>query len=107
MTKRGKLEVFGARDKRIKPELRGKQQTLHSHHVDFLDAIRNNRKPNADIALGHLSASLCHLGNIATRLGRALEFDPQKEQIVGDKAANALLSRSYRKGGHWAVPKGV
>lgn len=107
ITKRGKLEVFGERDKRIAPKTKEKRQPLHSHHVDFLDAIRKNRKPNADIAVGHLSASLCHLGNIATRLGRSLKFDTRKEQILGDKQANALLSRVYRKGGHWAVPKGV
>ena len=107
LTKRGKLEVFGERDRRVTPKLKGKQRSLHSHHVDFLDSIRNSRKPNADIATGHLSASLCHLGNIATRVARTLEFDPKTEQIVGDKQANALLSRTYRKGGHWGVPKGA
>lgn len=107
ITKRGRMEVFGERDRKIKPALKGKQSTLQSHHVDFLDAVRNQRRPNAEIAEGHLSASLCHLGNISTRLGRSLEFDPQKEQIVGDKTANALLSRTYRKDGHWSIPKGV
>lgn len=107
LSKRGQFQVFADRDKRIKPSLKGKQRDLKSHHVDFLDCIGSGRKPNAEIEIGHLSASLCHLGNIATRLGRALQFDPNKEQIIGDEPANALLSRTYRKGGHWAIPKGV
>ncbi|MCH7688795.1 MAG: Gfo/Idh/MocA family oxidoreductase [Planctomycetes bacterium] len=107
MTKRGKLEVFADRNKRIQPKLKGRAIKLSAHHVDFLDAIPTGRKPNADIAIGHLSASLCHLGNIATRTGRTLQFDPESEQIIGDEAANRLLSREYRKEGHWSVPEGV
>jgi predicted dehydrogenase len=107
-TKRGKLEVFGERNKRIKLKLSAQQRELSSsHQADFLDAIRNNRKPNAEIETGHLSASLCHLGNIATRVGRTLAFDAEREQIPGDKEANRLLSRTYRKEGHWGIPKGV
>ena len=45
------------------------------------------------------------LGNIATRLGRSLTFDPQTEQIVGDDEANGLVRRQYRD--HWATPKNL
>lgn len=76
------------------------------HHRDFLECIRSGRRPNADIEDGHLSAALSHLGNIATRVGRVLRFDPRTEQIQGDAEANGLLRRAYREG-HWAVPKGV
>jgi hypothetical protein len=76
------------------------------HHRDFLESIREVRKPNADVEIGHLSASLCHLGNIATRLGRRLQFDAAQEKFIGDEEANALVTRKYRDG-HWAVPKGV
>jgi hypothetical protein len=41
---------------------------------------------------------LCHLGNIAYRTGRRLEFDPKSETFVGDEQANQMLSREYRKG---------
>jgi predicted dehydrogenase len=104
LTKRGKVEVFGQDNKRIQAELKSKQAALLPHQLEFLDAVRNDRKPNADIEIGHLSTSLCHLGNIATRVGRTLEFDPQSEQILGDEAANRMLTRAYRKGGHWAIP---
>ena len=59
----------------------------------------------ADIEIGPLSSSLCHLGNIATRVGRVLEFDPKREQIVGDDEANALVTRKYSD--HWGRPNGV
>jgi len=106
VSKRGKLQLFGHGTKRIDAKLKGEPAKLLSHVDDFLDAIRTNRRPNADIKLGHLSASLCHLGNISTRLGRSLEFDPQTETIAGDDEASRMLSRTYR-GDHWAVPKGV
>ena len=60
---------------------------------------------NADVLHGHFSAALCHLGNIATRVGRVLNFDPAAEQLLGDDEANRLLKRDYRE--HWATPKGA
>jgi predicted dehydrogenase len=107
LTKRGKREVFGDRDKRMDVKPSGKTPKLLAHHIDFLEAIRNGGRPNADIEDGHLSSSLCHLGNIATRLGRTLEFDPAAEQVRGDAEANRMLARSYRADGHWSIPKGV
>ena len=77
-----------------------------AHHRDWLDRIRDGGTPNADIEVGHLSSSLCHLGNIAIRAGRVLRFDPAAERIEGDKQATALLGREYRAG-HWAIPKGA
>jgi predicted dehydrogenase len=76
------------------------------HYRDFLSAIRDDRRPHADIETAHLSTALCHLGNIGTRVGQTLHFDPQTEQFVGNDQANALIRRPYRDG-HWAVPKGV
>lgn len=106
LTKRKRLKVYADRDKEIEAKLKGPQVKLLDHHVDFMDAIRTGRRPNADIEIGHLSATLCHLGNIATRVGRTLQFDPAGEQIANDAEANALLTREYRPG-HWGVPKGV
>ncbi len=79
---------------------------LDAHHQNFFDCIRTGARPNADIEIHHYSACLCHLGNIATRLGRTLNFDPAAEKFIGDDEANKLVGREYRKG-HWAVPKGV
>jgi predicted dehydrogenase len=78
---------------------------LDAHHTDFLECIKTGRTPNADIEINHLSTSICHLGNIATRLRRVLTFDPKAETFIGDAEANALVRRSYRD--HWATPRGV
>jgi hypothetical protein len=72
-----------------------------------LDCIRGDQKRlNADVMAGHLSATICHLANIAHQVGRNLNFDPETEQITGDAQANALVRRKYRDG-HFAVPKNV
>jgi len=68
------------------------------HYQNFIDAVRAHDKKllNGPVETAHLSASLAHLGNIAYRLDRKLKFDPTTEKFVGDKEANAMLSRKYR-----------
>ena len=75
------------------------------HHRNFLDCVKSRQAPNAEVEIGHISTSLCHLGNIVARTGRNLAFDPATETISGDNEAAQLLKRPYRK--HWSVPKGV
>jgi predicted dehydrogenase len=66
------------------------------HHQNFLDCIKSRELPICDVEIGHRTATACHLGNIAVRLGRKIKWDPVKEQIVGDEEANAMISRPYR-----------
>jgi predicted dehydrogenase len=80
--------------------------SLPAHHSNFVQAIRGGGKPNAPALGGHVAAGVCHLANIATRLGRTLTIDPATETIVGDEQAQAMTKRAYRDG-HWAVPKGL
>jgi hypothetical protein len=68
-----------------------------AHIANFLDCVKTRARPNADVEEGHLSATMCHLGNITSRLGRGLRWDAEREQVVGDAAANRLLRRTYRK----------
>ena len=68
------------------------------HLRNFLDCVKSGKRPNAEIEEGHKSTRLCHLGNIAYRLGRVLRFDAKTETIVEDVEANKLLGRTYRKG---------
>ena len=75
------------------------------HQRNFLNCIKDRKRPNADIEEGHKSTRPCHLGNIANRVGRALPFYAATETIAGDAEANGLLARSYRKG--FAVPEKV
>ncbi|MDR3636633.1 MAG: Gfo/Idh/MocA family oxidoreductase [Isosphaeraceae bacterium] len=66
-----------------------------AHVQNFLDCVHSRNKPNADIEIGHLSTRLCHLGNIAYRVGRKLTFDGAREAFVNDAEADKLLSREY------------
>jgi len=71
-----------------------------AHYQNFIDCVRSRRREDliAEIADGHVSALMCHLGNIAHRTGRRLRFDPRTETFVGDAAANRFLGREYAKG---------
>jgi predicted dehydrogenase len=71
------------------------------HFANFINCVRSRKKEelNAPIEEGHISATLVHLANASYRLGRALRFDPQTEQVIGDDEANKLLrdgDRGYR-----------
>ncbi len=69
-----------------------------THLANFLDAIRSDGKLNSEIEEGHRSTLLCHLGNIAHRVGRSLRCDPANGHILEDRPAMALWTREYEKG---------
>jgi predicted dehydrogenase len=69
-----------------------------NHLGNFLDCIRNGKRPNAEIEEGYKSALLCHLGNISHRVGRALAIDPANGHIKDDADAQKLWRREYRNG---------
>ena len=73
-----------------------------NHHKNWLDCIQSREKPICDVEIGHRSATVCHLGNIAARVGRAIAWDPVKETIPGDAEAAKMLSRPYRA--PWQAP---
>lgn len=86
--------------------------TSENHYRNWLDCIRDNKKPVCDVEIGHRSATMCHLGNIARWLsqdtqetGVVLKWDPVKEQFTNNKKANTYLDRPRRKG--WELPKKV
>lgn len=73
------------------------------HLQNFLDAIRGTAKPAAEIGEGAKSAHLCHLGNIAWRVGRSVRCEAKTRRIVGDAEADKLWGRQYQKGWEPAV----
>jgi predicted dehydrogenase len=68
------------------------------HQTNFLAAIRSEATPNSEIAEGHKSTLLCHLGNIAHRTGRTLRCDPANGHVLDDPDAMKLWSREYEPG---------
>lgn len=105
LSRRGKLEILSDRNKTTEVSVKLSAQNDQAHVQNFCDAIRNGTPLTADALTGHLSTSLCHLGNISTRLGRSLNFDPKAEHVVGDDEADRLVRREYRE--HWGTPKYV
>ncbi len=68
----------------------------NNHMGNFFESVRSREQPICDAEIGHRSASVCHLGVIALRLGRKLEWNPTSEEFVGDREANKWLAREMR-----------
>jgi predicted dehydrogenase len=67
------------------------------HHQNFLDCVKNRKLPICDVEIGHRSATVCHLGNIAIRSGKKITWDAAKETIIGDAEAAKMLTKEYRQ----------
>jgi len=65
-------------------------------HDDFLKCMKTRKDPYFPVDIGHRVSTVCHLANIALRLGRKLKWDPEKERFPNDDQANAMMSRPLR-----------
>lgn len=81
-----------------RPERAGKLDAIINHMGNFFDCVESRQAPISDVPSQHRSASTCHLGNIALRLGETLTWDATQQEFVDHPAANALLSRERRAG---------
>lgn len=77
----------------------------NNHMENFFACVVSRKDPIMPVEAGHSVATLCHLGNIARRLGRRLKWDPVKEVFLGDDEANQHLDCPKRKG--YEVPETV
>ena len=66
----------------------------------FAEAVKTRQKTGGSAEPAHRCATLLHLANIAIRVGRKIAYDPVREQIVGDPAANALVNPPMRAPWH-------
>lgn len=69
-----------------------------NHTANFIEAMQSRKQPISDVWSHNRMLEICHLSNIAMRLGRELKWDAAKREIVGDAQANAFLSRENRAG---------
>ena len=74
---------------------------LGTHLRNFIDCVKSRQQPTADLAIGNVSSTLCHLGNIAYRVGHEVQFDAQANSFGADVEANALLGSAHRD--HWTI----
>jgi predicted dehydrogenase len=77
-------------------EAKVKLPVSDNHMRNFFDCVQSRAQPICDAEIGHRSASVCHLGVIALRLGRKLEWNPTTEEFVNDADANQWLNRPMR-----------
>jgi len=75
---------------------------LINEKLDFIRSLRTRQETLIPAEVGHRTASLCHLGWIAIRLGVRIKWDPAAERFTNSDAANALLTRPMRE--PWTLP---
>jgi hypothetical protein len=66
------------------------------HVRDFLDCVKSRGRTRADADIAAQSHITCHAANIALFLGRKVQFDPKKNEFIGDEEANRLRSEALR-----------
>ena len=66
------------------------------HSEVFLENVRQRKQPFANLETGHYATNLGHLLNISWQVGRAIQWDGEKDRVIGDDEANALVMKPYR-----------
>jgi predicted dehydrogenase len=74
----------------------GGEDTMAMNERDWLSSMRTRKRPLCDVEDGHRVAVACNLANISLQVGRSIRWDPDKEQIIGDKEAAAKCVKQYR-----------
>ena len=69
----------------------------NNHMINFVESVRSRKQAICDAEIGHRSATMCHLGVTAVRLGRKVQWNPKKEKFIGDKEVAKTISRPMRK----------
>jgi predicted dehydrogenase len=101
---RGKISGKPVEDLKDKPLPEGAIEAVYggkvseNHTANFIEGIKSRKQPISDVWSHNRMLEICHLSNIAMRLGRELKWDPVKREIIGDAQANSFLARENRKG---------
>ncbi len=74
----------------------GDSEMRRAHFMDFVDCVKSRETPNSSVETAYYPTLLCHMGNIAYRTKKRLEWDAGAGKFVGDEEANAMLSRPMR-----------
>ena len=72
----------------------------NNHALHFLHCVRTREESVAPAEVAHRSTTLCLLSDIALRLRRKLQWDPDRERFAGDDEANRMLTRALRPPWH-------
>ena len=80
-----------------RPDTPAEVHPIPDHHHNWLECIRTRKRPVCDVAIGCRSTLVSHLGCIAHWTGRALKWDPKREEFIGDDEANQMRARKKRE----------
>jgi hypothetical protein len=72
------------------------------HQQNFIDCIRSRKETITPAEIAHRSISVGLLGEIAMITNQKIQWDPEKEEIIGNEYASRLLTRPYRQ--PWTLP---
>jgi predicted dehydrogenase len=70
--------------------------TARNEQFNFIDCIKTRQEPYHPAEDMHRAATVAHIGVIAMKLRRKLQWDPAKEEFLNDPEANAMRSREER-----------
>ncbi|MFN5287791.1 MAG: Gfo/Idh/MocA family protein [Planctomyces sp.] len=90
------LKTNPLKEETLKTLYKGK--TPGNHMQNFFECIGDRTQPISDVHSHHRAMTVCHLANIAIRLDRTIQWDPDTEQIVNDPQAATWQAREQRKG---------
>jgi len=100
---RGRLT---ASDPKILDEVIGENEIQiyksENHWQNFVDCVRSRKATIAPIEVAFRAISVALLGEIAMTTGQKIQWDPVKQEIIGNPVASRLLSRPYRQ--PWSLP---
>ena len=89
-------------DEEKMPTTTKEHEVVKGHVASFVDCVRTRKRPAADIEVGHRASNPGHLMNIAYLNGRRVRWDAARERIPGDREADAMVAKRYRK--PWSLP---
>jgi hypothetical protein len=69
---------------------------IDNQHGNWLDCIKSRKQPISPVETGHRACTVCLITHIAMKLGRKLNWDPEKEKFINDAEADSMLSRPQR-----------
>ena len=95
---RGGWKVYGQKE----TATAGPSDLLEPHLRNFVDCVKSRVVPACSLETGVVSSALCHLGNLAYRLGRTISVNPASGALVDDMAARSIARREYRA--PWVLP---
>ena len=100
-----KFGAFAASDQRLwRQTLKPEDETLYvasEHNRNFIDCVKSRKETICPVEMGIRCDTIAHMVNVAAQTGRVINWDPKKEQIVGDTDAAAMITRPYRE--KWKV----